>query len=364
MLTCLLPGSVETKRFHLESLLWDFEDVVHPDGFELHRYKALQAAVRALALDVVETSKRLNPLALSAPPTPTGGFPPLPPLPLRSPKARKWSLRSGDAETSIDSQKGLPSRTSFPELPRKANLETFLDDFWEERAKGGANSTRRLVTSTASSDPFNDTDTLAADDTIPSSPSLDDDTSNLITPTITAEAEPLTAIANPSEITLSTPVTAEAPPKPETHDGPILFNEFLDEETKPLQQPHQNTAFHPRTVTPDCTIREDSTYHRFGGLCRGAVKFRQDGHWGSIVRTTEQSGSGGDMLRASDGIMPFHYDEEPVQVARCGDCSYSQSLDEVLDDMEDKGEHFHPSSTTGPSATTKTTSSWYFCSPC
>lgn len=239
---------------------------------------------------------------------------------------------------------------SSPELPGNVNFDAFLDDMWEERTKGGPNSAGRLTTSTTSSDPFNDTETLAADDTIPSSPSLDDDTSHLITPTVTAEAEPLTTIANPSEITLSTPVAPEAAPKHETDDDPMLFSEFLDEpdeETKPPQkQPlsaHRDT-FHPRTVTPDCTILENSTYHRLGGFCRGAVKFRQDGHWGSIVRTTEHSGSGGDMLRASDGIMPFHYDEAPVKVARCGDCSYSHSLEEVLDDMTDKGDHFHTSS--------------------
>jgi hypothetical protein len=94
---------------------------------------------------------------------------------------------------------------------------------------------------------------------------------------------------------------------------------------------------------PDCAVRETSTYYKLKGLCRGATRFRKDGHWDSIKLTSEYDcGSGGagagagDMMRASDGItVPFQY--EMTKVGACGDCGYAHDLDDVELDKSDKG---------------------------
>ena len=86
---------------------------------------------------------------------------------------------------------------------------------------------------------------------------------------------------------------------------------------------------------PDCAIRDGSTYYKLKGYCRGATKFRKDGHWDSIQLTNEyEYGSGGatvgggDMMRASDGItVPFQY--ETTKVGACGECGYAHDLEDV-----------------------------------
>jgi hypothetical protein len=95
---------------------------------------------------------------------------------------------------------------------------------------------------------------------------------------------------------------------------------------------------------PECEIREGSTYYRLKGLCRGATKFRKDGHWDSIRLVDEfdagVGAGGGDMMRASDGItVPFQY--EMTKVAACGDCGYAHDLDEVDLDKESKRKPNH-----------------------
>lgn len=92
---------------------------------------------------------------------------------------------------------------------------------------------------------------------------------------------------------------------------------------------------------PDCAIRDGSTYYKLKGFCRGATKFRKDGHWDSIKFTNEyEYGSGGamagggDMMRASDGItVPFQY--EMAKVGACGECGYAHDLDDVELDKSD-----------------------------
>jgi hypothetical protein len=94
---------------------------------------------------------------------------------------------------------------------------------------------------------------------------------------------------------------------------------------------------------PDCAVRESSTYYKLKGLCRGATRFRKDGHWDSIKLTSEYDCGGGgagagagDMMRASDGItVPFQY--EMTKVGACADCGYAHDLDEVELDKSNKG---------------------------
>ena len=88
----------------------------------------------------------------------------------------------------------------------------------------------------------------------------------------------------------------------------------------------------------DCSIGPDSTYHKMKGICKGAVRFRRDGGWNSLTYTTEYAGdgaaAGGDMLRASDGIIPFQF-EDVTKVGRCGGCAYAHEVEDIdLDKAE------------------------------
>ncbi|KAK3364527.1 hypothetical protein B0T25DRAFT_514194 [Lasiosphaeria hispida] len=86
----------------------------------------------------------------------------------------------------------------------------------------------------------------------------------------------------------------------------------------------------------DCKIGVGSTYHLLKGFCKGGIQFKRDGHWGNIHRTTVYNGggaaSGGDMLRASDGIIPFQF-EEAVRVGRCSECDFAHVVNEIELDM-------------------------------
>ena len=78
-----VPDEIEDKRHKLEDLLYDFEDFVELEGFDEERFTQLQAAVKSLALFVLDTIKRLklDGVPVSPPPKAVSAFPPLPPLP-------------------------------------------------------------------------------------------------------------------------------------------------------------------------------------------------------------------------------------------------------------------------------------------
>ena len=78
-----LPDEIEDKRHKLEDLLYDFEDFVELEGFDEERFTQLQAAVKSLALYVLDTIKRLklDGVPVAPPPKAVSAFPPLPPLP-------------------------------------------------------------------------------------------------------------------------------------------------------------------------------------------------------------------------------------------------------------------------------------------
>lgn len=137
--------------------------------------------------------------------------------------------------------------------------------------------------------------------------------------------------------------TPAAPPRVSGHSNEEAGNTTFDDMMKETSYNSDRRKSRPSTPrVPDCAIREDSTYYKLKGLCRGATKFRTDGHWGSIKFTSEYdqgvnaTGTGaGDMLRASDGItVPFQY--EVTMVGACGSCGYAHSLEDVELDKENK----------------------------
>ncbi|KAK4183660.1 hypothetical protein QBC35DRAFT_418480 [Podospora australis] len=302
-------ASIEKRRLHLEELLWDFDDVTHPDEFDAARYAALQAATKALALDIVETAKRLKPTALAAPEIPRGGFPPLPLLPVNRPDSRSSRPRGmSKALTPPASPDGVEDIAT----PRVAPFS----DFGSIPSRSPSISlTRTSLTSKSSS--FTSTSALlGTPDTFYST------TSNHKT---TASYDVAAALALPP---------------PALNDGGDTYND--DDDISPttitsrkvsmspmMNENRKSSRVNPRLA--DCNIDASSTYHKLKGLCKGAVKFRKDGHWGSIKLTTEYGdgagGGPGDMMRASDAIVPLQY--EVTKVAGCGECGYAHDLDAI-----------------------------------
>lgn len=104
---------MEDKRRRLEDLLYDFEDYTEADTFEADRFTDLQAATKALALNVIDLIKKMK---LDAPESPlpysppaSSKFPPLPPLP---PSA---ATRSASVSSSVPGTSGL--RNARPRRP-------------------------------------------------------------------------------------------------------------------------------------------------------------------------------------------------------------------------------------------------------
>ena len=123
----------------------------------------------------------------------------------------------------------------------------------------------------------------------------------------------------------------------------LMGLEDLLRESSWLSEPQKGRPAYPRS--PDCKIGEGSTYHRLKGFCMGAARFRKDGNWSSIKFSTEFEygaggigAGGGDLLRASDGIVvPLQY--EMTKVGSCGECGYAHDLDEVEADKSNKGKN-------------------------
>lgn len=108
--------AIEEKRRKLEDLLYDFEDYTEAETFEAERFTELQAATRALALNVIDLVKKikLDPPhkspAYSAPAS--SKFPPLPPLP-PMPATRSSSVSSSVSGTPV----GRAARPRRPPTP-------------------------------------------------------------------------------------------------------------------------------------------------------------------------------------------------------------------------------------------------------
>ncbi|KAK4163285.1 hypothetical protein QBC43DRAFT_301264 [Cladorrhinum sp. PSN259] len=298
-------ASIERRRFQLEELLWDFDDVTKPDEFSQSRYSALQAATKALALDIIETAKRLNPDAIStaSPPIPKGGFPPLPPLP---------------------THRGFyQPRQAAPASPPLSPLSKGFNDITLDASVQSASQNQQISDSVPVSGPPSTrsikTASIMSRDSITSSSGLMTNPSN-------------SPYIHELPTDTASPLTPTALPLPAIEDGMMLMDEMLRESssTKSNRDTMMRRRTNPRI--PDCSIGPDSTYHKFRGICKGATKFRRDGHWDSIECV---NGESEDMMRASDGIMvPMSYgggydDDEEEKVGKCSACFYSHDWDEV-----------------------------------
>lgn len=295
-------ASIERKRFHLEELLWDFDDVTKLDEFDEGRYSTLQAATKALALDIIETAKRLNPDAIitDPPSIPKGGFPPLPPLP--SHRGFYQPRQTAPASPPLS-----PLSKGFSDIALDASVNQSCNPPSSEPVSGPPSVTTVRTASIMSRS------SMASSSALMTTPSDSPYMAELPT-------DPASPVAPTQQL-----------PLPAVEDGLMLVGDLLREPSS--SSLNRDTMMRRRTNprTPDCSVGPDSTYHKFRGFCKGATKFRRDGHWNSIERA---NGDSEDMMRASDGIMvPLQYgggyDEEEEQVGKCSACFYSHDWDEV-----------------------------------
>ena len=385
-------ASLEKRRLQLEDLLWDFDDFTHPDEFDQSRYAALQAATKALALDIVDTARRLK-FEAASPALPPGGFPPLPPLPTRSlPTSRPQSARSMRPRTLSKARVG-PETSEFPSQSPRLAPQFFTnpfspsgdpeDDDVQVPIPEGIRPTRSQ--SVASHGPYHPVRHDASRDafTPPASPGIGpilaprsqglslntslrrrtfdpapspstiDTRTSVVSHTSSSSsamlgsldslviAEGSAELDRPVSEVIGTSLSATRSTITSDSDPSLIGVEDLLKESSFASDRRKSRPASPRI--PECAIREGSTYYRLKGLCRGATRFRKDGHWDSIKITDEFDGGmgagGSDMMRASDGItVPFHY--ETTKVGACGDCGYAHDLDEVELDQDDRGKAF------------------------
>ncbi|KAK4095988.1 hypothetical protein N658DRAFT_437040 [Parathielavia hyrcaniae] len=384
-------ASIEKRRLQLEDLLWDFDDFTLPADFDQARYGALQAATKALALDIIETARRIKP-ASDVPTVPQGGFPPLPPLPTRAgpgsrpPSARSLRPRALSRPKQAQDDVVPPHEASdpMPQSPRtvprtSAGAVDYMNYLAEDSLAVAAKRTFRnqSVLSQESSQPCR-TDPTRDAFTPPASPGSDPVNLRFHDLTLNTAVRPRTIDSAPSPSTTHTRTSVMSQASSSSSSAllgsldslviPEDSTELDRSSTQDTRPPANSNAAsqdmlgvqdmlresgHPsehrksRPTTPripDLGIRADSTYYKLKGLCKGATRFRKDGHWDSIKLTNEyEYGAGGgsigagDMMRASDGItVPFQY--ETTKVGACGDCGYAHDLDEVELDKSSKPE--------------------------
>ncbi|KAK3291131.1 uncharacterized protein B0H64DRAFT_420457 [Chaetomium fimeti] len=389
-------ASIEKRRLQLEDLLWDFDDFTHPDEFDQAKYAALQAATKAFALDVVETAKRLK-LETTTPAIPPGGFPPLPPLPSR-PEGRsghssrpsstrsirpRAQSRAGAAQDEGNNHVHYESSEPMPHGPRlgtrSSSGSVYRRDSVEADVRTATTNRHARSQSAAAHGPYQPQDAF----TPPASPGIGPVGSHPHDLALNTSVRPRTFDSAPSPSTtthtrtsvmsntsssssallgsLDSLVIAEDSSEqgwPASRESAITMTNTRSSENSSVEEPgligldallkesgfnserRKSRPASPRI--PDCDIRQDSTYYKLRGLCKGATKFRKDGNWDSIKLINEDEyGAGatgaGDMMRASDGItVPFQY--ETAKVGACGDCGYAHDLDEVELDMTGNAE--------------------------
>lgn len=382
-------ASLEKRRLQLEDLLWDFDDFTHPDEFDQSRVAALQAATKALALDIVDTARRLK-FEAASPAIPRGGFPPLPPLPVRSlPASRPQSARSMRPRT-LSKPRAAPETSGLPPQSPRLAPQSFTNPFSpgggpEEddvpvpipegirptrsqsavshgpyqplrhdvsrdaftppaspgigpvlapRSQGlPLNTSQHRGTFDPAASPSTiDTRTSVVSNTSSSSSAMLGSLDSLVIADGSAEMDRPVSEAMGARLSATrSTVTTDSDPS-------LIGVEDLLKESSLASDRRKSRPASPRI--PECAIREGSTYYKLKGLCRGATRFRKDGHWDSIKITDEFDGGmgagGSDMMRASDGItVPFHY--ETTKVGACGDCGYAHDLDEVELDKDNRG---------------------------
>lgn len=105
---------IEERRRTLDGLVYDFEDYIEIDTFDEDRFTELQAAVKSLALHVLDIIKKLNldGVPVNPPPTTVSVFPPLPPLPPLPPSVfRQGAAKSPSRSPTLNHMSKPPSRS-------------------------------------------------------------------------------------------------------------------------------------------------------------------------------------------------------------------------------------------------------------
>lgn len=374
----LKQGSIENRRLRLEDLLWDFDDAIQLEEFDPDRYTALQAATKALALDIIETTKRLriDGQDVKPPAWPLRVFPPLPPLPTMPVRRVTVSHSRKVSELTLNppAANDLPG-ASFPE--ELSTLKTRNTGEMNAAIHDGILGKQRSLT--FPSIDFTGGPSLSRETTIsfsdadpPLSPKTA--TTSSISTRSGSHRSRRSLWFKSSEETLNSSESSVLDTSSCDTASTIQGQPLLSPKTGPTASPHQEQnssqllsilpqpqASRPPSIAPDQTSRvtarhpnsritERSTYKRLGGLCPGAIKFRTDGSWASILEVSEFSslgaGLGGEMLRASDGIIPLQF-EETIKVGRCSACYYSHPMDEVQLDKSMDIRGIIPSTTLG-----------------
>ncbi|OHE99506.1 hypothetical protein CORC01_05306 [Colletotrichum orchidophilum] len=106
------------KRKALEELLYDFEDYIEVDTFDLTKFVELQAATRSFALVVLDAIQRTK-IDTKTPPAPVHKFPPLPPLPPSLASSIKSNPPPRPAPPPRVASHGAASISLFPAVPRQ-----------------------------------------------------------------------------------------------------------------------------------------------------------------------------------------------------------------------------------------------------
>ncbi|AEO63789.1 uncharacterized protein THITE_2039753 [Thermothielavioides terrestris NRRL 8126] len=345
--TIVEQASLHKVRMQLEELLWDFEDFTHPDEFDQARYSALQAATKAMALRLIDTAKRVT-FEPNVPALPPGGFPPLPPPPGRSksriraasqPPSTHASCPRGSSKSLVTAQDDDKHKRQVPprSTPPTGDLRSLISEFpapapsVKLRPKGSVEDNLHRVTAIRPSRSQTSVGSSASISSLPLGSPV-----SLNTPEDVSEPSHPTAAKIEAAPPISTSQRAQdaATPSLPGFDDFLRQSIFLDEH-------RQSQPDSPRI--PDLAIRRDSTYHKLGGFCRGAKKFRKDGNWDRIRLSadTDHGGGadsvGGDATRVSDALMiPFQYGR--AKVGACVECGYSHDQDDVLLDKGGKPE--------------------------
>ncbi|KAK1752046.1 hypothetical protein QBC47DRAFT_389508 [Echria macrotheca] len=337
-------GSIETRRLKLEDMLWDFDEYITPDGFNGERFYALQVATKLFAFDLSETAERFQLSTVTSQISAVTSFPPLPPLPpqpTKRPDPRRGShgskpaialesINVGPSESKPIKEQKLAAGEEKEEgnqgrTPTKESHPSWL------LSVDPAQNPSRITHVSELSDPFAGSPEPIDDDEILLWPELKEDflairhsmqsTETSVSGSTLEAITPTSLLHNSWKYSQGSSVTSLVGPVESTH---------LDDSSPEARPPRVARQM-------DCSIGPSSTFRRLKGFCEGATTFRKDGHWDSIVRTSEYSAAltsaGGEMLRASDGIIPFQFEEE-TKIGKCSQCPYSHDLEEMEQDLQ------------------------------
>jgi hypothetical protein len=324
-------------------MLWDFDEYVTSEGFNGERFSALQVATKLFAFDLSETAKRFQPSTLTSPTSTVTSFPPLPPLPTQRTKRPDTRGSSHTSKPTVELEShsvGWPESKPIREQNIAAGEEKDGENQGQTPTKGTRTSWLLSVDPSQNQSSIGHVSELF--DPFVSSPESIDDDKILLWPDLKDDLATRHSMRSTETSVSGSTLDAATPTS-------LLHNSWKYSQGSsgssligPMESTHLDDSS-PETRPPrvarqmDCSIGPSSTFRRLKGFCEGATTFRKDGHWDSIMRTSEYSAAltsaGGEMLRASDGIIPFQFEEE-TKIGKCGQCPYSHDLDEMELDLQ------------------------------